>query len=151
MTSGLNLARLAKLIALLGFVFPWVLVSCAGAPVGRLTGIDLATGNQLGRPDLWVDLSLAAVILGLVASFVVMGRPAMVAMAIAAVIALVASAIGISNIGVSVQSAGGQERPVSAIGQVDFQYGYFITVAGLLAAIAACGMALTRRGSNGPP
>jgi hypothetical protein len=149
MITGLNLARLAKLIALLGFVFPWVLVSCAGQPVGRLTGIDLATGNQLGHPDLWVVLSLAAVIVGLVASFVLAGRQAILAVAIAAIVALIASAIGLSDIGVTTQSPGAPpvEQPVSAVGQVNLQYGYFITLAGLLVAIAGCGMALTRRES----
>ncbi|HEX4199318.1 MAG TPA: hypothetical protein VHZ26_17925 [Caulobacteraceae bacterium] len=153
MITGLNLARLAKLIALLGFVFPWVLVSCAGQPVGRLTGIDLATGNQLGRPDLWVVLSLAAVVLGLVVSFLLTGRRAIVAMAAAAIVALAASVVGVSDIGVTAQSAGAApvERPVNAVGQVDLQYGYIITVAGLLTALAACGAALARRGSNTAP
>ena len=40
--------------------------------------------------------------------------------------------------------------------QVDLQYGYFITLAGLLAAIGACGVALASReggrgGSQTPP
>ena len=152
MITGLNLARVAKLVALLGFVFPWVLVSCAGEPVGRLTGIDLATGDQLGHPNLWVALSLAAVVIGLVVSFLAAGRQAILTMAAAAIVALSASAIGVSSVTTGGQAAPSQQA--SAVGQVNLQYGYFITVAGLLATIAACGMALTRRWSDsalGPP
>ena len=166
--TGLNLARVAKLFALFGFALPWVLVSCAGEPLGRLTGIDLATGSLIiqnsaaapqylhGHPNLWVALSLVAVIIGIVLSFLVRARQAMLAMITTAIVALVASIIGVSNV-----SSGGQpesqpsprmsvskpplERPAIALGQVDLQYGYFITIAGLLAAIAACGMTLTRR------
>jgi len=162
MMTGLNVARVAKLIALLGFGLPWLLVSCAGEPIGRLTGIDLATGgltlqgsgngevqSQLGHANLWVTLSLASVIFGIVASFVVRrSRQAILTMAIAAIVALVASAVGVSS-----ASSGAQAEPepwrqrgaVSAIGRVDLQYGYLTTVAGLLVAIGACGMALSRR------
>jgi hypothetical protein len=149
--TGLNVARVAKLVALLGFFLPWVLVSCSGEPIGRLTGIELATGgagqSPHGPPNLWVVVSLAAVIAGLVASFLLRGRAAIFAMASAALIALVASAIGVSSLGPSAPAP--SQR--TAIGQVDLQYGYFITVAGLLVAIGACGMALSRRdGPNGP-
>jgi hypothetical protein len=99
-----------------------------------------------------VVLSLAAVILGVVASFLVPGRQAIMAMALAAIIALTASAIGVSNIGASVPNPGAApvERPVSAVGQINLQYGYFITVAGLLVAIAACAAALSGRRSGAP-
>jgi hypothetical protein len=39
----------------------------------------------------------------------------------------------------------------SALGQVDLQYGYFITVASLLVAIGACGTALAARGGSNSP
>ena len=150
MITGLNLARVAKLVALLGFVFPWVLVSCVGAPVGRLTGIDLATGDQLGHPNPWVALSLAAVVVGIVMSFLVKGRRAIIAMAAAAIIALIASVVGVSSVTTTGQALPQPSQQASAVGQVDLQFGYFITVVGLLVAIGACGTALTRRqsGSN---
>jgi len=154
MMTGLNIARIAMLIALLGFVLPWVLVSCAGEPVGRLSGVDLATGGALQSrhddPNLWVALSLAAVVVGIVASLLRAGRGAIVALAVAAVVALIASAIGVAN--VSSKMLGGPERsqPSGAVGGVDLQYGYVITVAGLLAAIGACGAALGGR-ERSPP
>lgn len=40
-----NLARGAKVLALLFFLLPWVTISCAGQPIARITGVQLATGN----------------------------------------------------------------------------------------------------------
>lgn len=40
-----NIARGAKGIALLCFLLPWVTVSCAGQPLARITGVQLATGS----------------------------------------------------------------------------------------------------------
>lgn len=152
MMTGLNVARVAKLIALLGFALPWLLVSCAGEPIGRLTGIELATGgglqSQHSQPNLWVTLSLAAVIAGIVASFAMKGRQALLAMATAAIVALVASAVGVSSVtpgAVSQPSQPSQHAGAGALGRVDLQYGYLITVAGLLAALGACGVTLARR------
>jgi hypothetical protein len=150
MMSALNVARVAKLIALLGFFLPWLLVSCAGEPIGRLTGIDLATGGLTttshADPNYWVGLSLAAVIAGIIVSFVLRDRAAFVGMAFAAIIALVASAIGVANVSAKVVGdQPGRSQPSNAVGWVDLQYGYVITVAGLVAAIGASGMALSRR------
>jgi hypothetical protein len=159
MITALNLARIAKLVALLGFVFPWVLVSCSGEPIAHLTGIDLATGGltmqspgktaiEAGHPNLWVMLSLAAVIGGIAASFLLQGRQALLAMATLAIVALVASAIGVSTVVTIDQAATPRQRGASSppLNRVDLQYGYLMTVAGLLVAIGACGTALGRRG-----
>jgi len=164
MFTGLNLARTAKLVALLGFLFPWVLVSCSGKPIAHLTGMDLATGGltmpavgkaavQSGHPNLWVVLSLAAVVAGILASFAMRGRQAIVVMAACAIVALAASAIGVSSV---VSSGRAEALPSprasnpslgqsSGLARVDLQYGYLMTAAGLLVAIGACGLALTRR------
>ena len=40
-----NIARGAKGIALLCFLLPFVTVSCAGQPLARITGLQLATGS----------------------------------------------------------------------------------------------------------
>ena len=150
MVTGLNVARVAKLIALLGFALPWLLVSCAGEPIGRLTGIDLATGgglqSQHSQPNLWVTLSLAAVIAGIVASFAMKGRRAVLAMATAAIVALAASVVGVSSATPGAASPPSQpSQHAGALGRVDLQYGYLITVAGLLGALGACGVTLARR------
>lgn len=161
--TSLNVARVAKLIALFGFFLPWVLVSCAGEPIGRLSGVDLATGLTITdansarlaslppHPNLWVTLALAAVVGGLVASFLARGRQAFVAMAVAAVVALVASAIGLASVvtGARAEVQSAQHRS-AALGSVNLQYGYMITVAGLLATLAVCGMTLASGRVAGP-
>lgn len=46
-----NFARAAKGVALLCFLLPFVTVSCAGQPLARITGLQLATGSvgQIGQ------------------------------------------------------------------------------------------------------
>ena len=171
MITGLNIARLAKLVALFGFILPWVLVSCSGQPIAHLSGLDLATGgvtvrnpgtgvlqHQQGHPNLWISAALVLILGGLVAGFVLKARLAVVAMMSAAIVALVVSLIGVSGVTRSVQDEaqqqqvrGGQpvdqslNQSMAGLFRVDLQYGYFITAAGLLAAIAACGMVLSGR------
>jgi hypothetical protein len=40
-----NLGRIAKVVALLLFVLPWVTVSCADQTLVSMTGVNLATGH----------------------------------------------------------------------------------------------------------
>jgi hypothetical protein len=157
MMTSLNVARIAKVVALLGFLLPWVLVSCSGQPVGRLSGIDLATGGatvsggplaqQHGDPNLWVIISLAATISGIVVSFVFRGRAAAAGLGGLALVALAASGLGVASAGASAGTGPGATATANASGtEVNLQYGYFITVAGLLVAIGACGATLAGRG-----
>ena len=105
-----NIARGAKGIALLAFLLPFVTISCAGQPLARITGVQLATGSiqpigQNGMPgapsggastatDYGVDiLALVAAILiaaALVLTFVLARRrAALLAMVLSAVAAVV--------------------------------------------------------------
>ena len=53
MTIDFNvLARLTKLIALLGFFLPWVAVSCSGKEIATGTGWGLMTGHLDPSPQL---------------------------------------------------------------------------------------------------
>ena len=45
MLSMTNLARIAKVVALLLFILPWVTISCADQTLVSMTGVNLATGN----------------------------------------------------------------------------------------------------------
>jgi len=45
MLSMTNLARIAKVVALLLFLLPWVTISCAEQTLVSMTGVNLATGN----------------------------------------------------------------------------------------------------------
>jgi len=169
MISGLNIARIAMLVALFGFVLPWVLVSCSGQPLAHLSGLDLATGgatvrnpnsgalqHQQGAPNYWIVLTLAGVIAGAAVSFVLKARAAAVGALAAAVVSLAASVVGVSGITRDIQDEARREQPTGGPGQpadpslagifrVDLQYGYFVTVAGLLAAIGAAGLSLSGR------
>jgi hypothetical protein len=105
-----NIARGAKGLALLCFVLPWVTVSCAGQPLARITGLQLATGSiqpigqnsgmpgaptgATGAQDYSVDifaLAAAILIIGALAVTFLMARRraalfAMIGSALAAVL-----------------------------------------------------------------
>jgi len=104
-----NIARGAKAIALLCFVLPFVTVSCAGQPLARITGVQLATGsvppigqNAPGAPagggaaanqsyslDFFALGAAVLIIAGLVVTFMmVRRRAALLAMAFSAVAAV---------------------------------------------------------------
>ncbi len=111
----MNLARGAKGIALACFLLPWVTVSCAGTPLVRMTGLQLATGQvspisnpgagMPGAPqapslenftrgtegDIFVMIAAALIVIGLVLLFVLPRRTAALAgMATSAAAILVA-------------------------------------------------------------
>jgi hypothetical protein len=86
------LARFGKMIALLGFVLPWVTISCAGQTLASIDGVSLVTGNirmrnpmtgaverHSGSPEALVLLCLFAIGLGLLLSFILPRRKAAVA------------------------------------------------------------------------
>ena len=47
----MNVARIAKVIALLAFVLPWVAVSCQNVDVATASGIELIQGRMSENPD----------------------------------------------------------------------------------------------------
>src|SRR3954468_22562418 len=87
--SMTNLGRIAKVVALLLFLLPWVTVSCADQTLVSMTGVDLATGhvsmaaNPMGGPgmtppadhagDVFVILGAALILVGLAMTFVLRG------------------------------------------------------------------------------
>jgi hypothetical protein len=155
MTSALNLARLAALVAILGFFMPWAEVSCSGQPLAHETGIQLITGGGAApasdRHDLWVAAALGFIILGLVGCLVARGQRAALILIAAALAAALASLIGVSQ---EVPNAGVQAQlgAAPAAGEVvsaKLEYGYFVTLGGLIVAIAGGALALTGRGSPG--
>ena len=162
MASALNLARLAALVALFGFFLPWAEVSCSGAPLVHESGIALITGGGgaaatvPAHHDLWVAAALALVVLGLAGSMIAHGRRAAMIVTAASLCAAVASLIGVSQ---AVPSADVQAQLGGSAGQADaplvrarLEYGYFITLAGLIVAIAAGGAALAgQRSPIGEP
>ena len=102
--NWMNIARVAKVVALLAFLMPWLVVSCQGAPLASATGLDLATGSikAMGEqsspdasPQWWALLALLAIIGGLAASFLLKpARRAVLALGGSAVAALLLCVFG---------------------------------------------------------
>ena len=103
-----NLGRIAKVVALLLFVLPWVTVSCADQTLVSMTGVDLATGhismaaNPMGGPsaaaapsehggDLLVIIGAVLILAGIAVTFVLKGSKG--AMAAGACAALAAASL----------------------------------------------------------
>jgi len=167
MTSTLNLARLAALVAIFGFFLPWAEVSCSGQPLAHETGIQLITGGAGGAAapapahhDLWVAASLGLIVLGLAGGLLVRGQGAAVILTAAALAAAVASLIGVSqevpSAEVQAQLAagppGGDASARQAAGEVisaKLEYGYFVTLGGLIVAIVGGGLAIAGQRSPG--
>jgi hypothetical protein len=170
MTSALNLARLAAVVAIFGFFLPWAEVSCSGEPLVHETGIQLITGGSAGagaaapvHHDLWVAASLALIVLGLAGSLLARGPRAAVILAAAALAAAVASLVGASqevpNARVEAQLAAGPpggdasaRQAASELIGARLEYGYFVTLGALIVAIAGAGLSLAgqRSGVSGP-
>lgn len=151
--------RLAKLIAVLGFILPWALVSCAGQGVATISGLELALGQvsvaspmtgeietqQIGL-NLLVILALGATLVGVVLSFRMKGRAGLRRTAIAAAVALVAAFSGMMWFKDSprremAQQAGSEEASYPGLDaaalaaiRIDEQIGYWLTVIALAGA-----------------
>jgi hypothetical protein len=167
MTSALTLARLAALVAIFGFFLPWAEVSCSGQPLAHETGIELITGGAGGagaaapaHHDLWVAASFGLIVLGLAGGLLARGQRAAAILVAAALAAATASLIGVSqevpNAEVQAQLAagpsGGDASARQAAGEfirAKLEYGYFVTLGGLIVAIAGGGLALAGQRSSG--
>ena len=49
--SWMNVARVAKVLAILMFLLPWLVVSCSGSPLAEASGLDLAIGKMQPAAD----------------------------------------------------------------------------------------------------
>jgi uncharacterized membrane protein len=158
----MRFGRIARTVALLAFLLPWVTVSCAGQTIASVSGIRLATGvvtirnpmsgvveTHAGTANWAVLLAALAIALALLVSFVPARR--MVALlglalsAAAAILAIYAVAIDIPQ----QLAAGFRDRPGSgdfgtslthSVGdaiRVDSGGGFWIT---LLALAIACAL-----------
>ncbi|PZO47936.1 MAG: hypothetical protein DCF16_17085 [Alphaproteobacteria bacterium] len=108
----LLLARIAKLVGLMGFLLPWVTVSCSGNVILEATGLQLMTGdpqpagalagaeqNQTddAEPAVGVILAFAVAAIGLVVGFLLKGKRAAGAMLAGAVLCIGLSFYSIEN------------------------------------------------------
>lgn len=103
--SWINFARVSKVVALLAFLLPWLVVSCNTTPILEASGLDLVTGSirtlsdqapeQDNSPHIWAILTAVLIVVGLAASFLLKPvRNAGAAIGGAAAAALVICAAG---------------------------------------------------------
>jgi len=168
----MNLARGAKLVALLLFLLPWVTISCAEQTLATMSGIDLATGSvtmhnpmtgQSERPpgnegpDYPVLAAALLIGLALVLSFLLKrGLATLAGMGGAAVAAALISYTVFVRIpekthaappGTGGANAGGgmlNEQQLAELIRVDVAVGFWLTLGALIAAILLNWLARTR-------
>jgi hypothetical protein len=174
--SMTNLGRIAKVVALLLFVLPWVTVSCADQTLVSMTGVDLATGhitmgaNPMGGAstavpaqhsgDLFVILGAVLILAGLAVTFVLKGsRGTMAAGACAALAAaslaytvlvkIPGTARADATSGAGGGGAGGPSpEQIAEMIKVNIQIGFYLCLAALIAAIVFDFLAM--KGSAAP-
>lgn len=161
MLSKLNLARIAKIVALLLFLVPWVTVSCADQTLVSMTGVDLATGKVMmvnpmtgaaerppggNAPDMLVIIGALLILLALAAGFVLKRRTgALAAIGGCALAALVlgytvlvripgeARTGAVSNGGAS--SQGMSDAQIAEMIRVNIEIGFWLVLVALAAAV----------------
>jgi hypothetical protein len=168
----MNLARGAKLVALLLFLLPWVTISCAEQTLATMSGVDLATGSvtmhnpmtgQSERPpgnegpDYPVLAAALLIGLALVGSF-------LLSRALGTLAGMAGSAVAAALISYTVfiripekthaapPGAGAgdtgtgmfNEQQMAELIRVDIAAGFWLTLAALLAAILLNWLARTR-------
>jgi len=157
--STLVWARIGKGVALVGFLLPWVTVSCSGSPLATMSGMDMAVGRmQLTNPmtgvvqarnvdpSWWVIAALAVAVAALIVSFLL--RPK-AAGAVLAAGALTAGALGAGALQGTTQAAHkelAEQRSDNEFGAiaasaitVQRRYGFWVSMAGFLAALGLGG------------
>jgi hypothetical protein len=160
-----NLGRIAKVVALLLFVLPWVTVSCADQTLVSMSGVDLATGhitmaaNPMGGPsaaaapsehggDLLVIIGAVLILAGIAVSFVLKGSKG--AMAAGACAALAAASLaytvlvrlpGAARHDATAGAGGGggaggpSPEQIAEMIKVNIQIGFYLCLAALIAAV----------------
>jgi hypothetical protein len=152
-----NLARIAQVVALVGFVLPWITVSCQGRVLAQVSGLDMALGRATvhnpftgvsqahsGSPNGAIVVALVMIVAGLAVSF----NMAIVRTALANIIAcgtallLIAYEVLVSA-GSMVRSQAssargpenGVERSIAEAIKVGTGFGFWLTCLALVAAI----------------
>jgi hypothetical protein len=175
MFSMTNLARIAKVVALLLFVLPWVTVSCADQTLITMTGVDLATGSVTmnnpmtgaaerppgsGDPDELVIVGALLILLALAATFVLKGTTAAMAaiggtllggaaLAYTVLVRVPASAReGATSGGGGGSTPGMSQEQIAEMIRVNIEIGFWLVLAALAAAIVLDFLAM--KGSSAP-
>jgi hypothetical protein len=142
------LARAAKVCALVGFLLPWVVVSCSGSAVQSDSGLTLARGHP--DPNWWVILAMAAIVAGLMFSFYPR-EPAIKArtLLIAAIVAALLIAAGVAKAWLDYRHNLAGSPSNRQVVRFETRFGLWLTLASLAAAAGLSGAALSGRGRDG--
>jgi hypothetical protein len=172
--NWMNIARVAKVVALLAFVLPWLAVSCNGTPLAEATGLDLVTGgvkamnqevSEDRTPQWWAIGTLALIGLGLALSFALKpARRAAAGLGGAAAAALALSAVGMMLMIGSFKSefaekmnepndpaanaifdASEMQKAMAEAIRIDTKFGYWLELLALAGAAGAAFMAFSGR------
>ncbi|MEA3031610.1 MAG: hypothetical protein QOG13_2935 [Sphingomonadales bacterium] len=163
MLSMGNLARIAKVIALLLFVLPWVTISCAEQTLVSMSGVDLVTGHiSMTNPmtgatesppgmnggDLFVMIGAALIVLSLIATFVLKGGKGWLVAAVGSAAAAICLAYTVlvripgearANPAAAAGGGGGAGGPtpeqIAQMIQIHVQIGFWLVLAALAAAV----------------
>ncbi len=109
-----QLARIGKIVALLGFFLPWVTVSCSGTEILSATGWQLMTGDpqpagplegmadqrqqaEDSEPAIIIIAAFAVVLIGLGTSLMTRTQTAAISMLVCAVLGIGISYYGVEN------------------------------------------------------
>lgn len=109
-----QIARIGKLVALLGFFLPWITVSCSNTDILNATGWQLMTGDpqpagplegmsqerqvEDSEPAVVIIIAFAVILIGLAASLFTRARTAAAIMLGASVLGIGISYYGVQNI-----------------------------------------------------
>lgn len=108
------IARIAKFVALFGFLLPWVTVSCSGTEILHATGVQLMTGhpepsgplamgdahaqlNEDSKPAVLVIAAFGVIAIGLFCSFLTRKQTAAATMLVTALLGLGLSYYSVQN------------------------------------------------------
>lgn len=109
-----QIARLGKVVALLGFFLPWVTVSCSNTEILSATGWQLMTGDpqpagplegmaeqrdraEDAEPSIVIIAAFAVILIGLVTSLLTRAQVAAINMLVCAVLGIGISYYGVEN------------------------------------------------------
>lgn len=134
-----QIARIGKLVALLGFFLPWVTVSCSNTEILQATGWQLMTGDpqpagplegmteqrqqaEDSEPAAIIIAAFAVILIGLGTSLVTRAQTAAISMLVCAVLGIGISYYGVENMRTELQRqiAEGSQEQSAQIGDNPF-------------------------------
>ncbi|MCX7359492.1 MAG: hypothetical protein NT015_15295 [Alphaproteobacteria bacterium] len=133
-----QIARIGKLVALLGFFLPWVTVSCSNTdiltatgwqlmtgdpqPAGPLTNVDTSNRTDDAEPAVIIIAAFAIILAGLACSLFTKMQAAAITMLVTSVLGIGVSYYGVENIRTEMQRqiAEGQQEQAAQIGDNPF-------------------------------